>query len=79
MPFLTSTDTLEKNLRTIPYATRGRRQGKHQQADRLYVRAIKASEGVLGLDHPDVINMLRDRAGLLHEQVRGDCYLQANG
>lgn len=50
--------------------TRGCRQGKYDEADRMYVRAIEAGERLLGPDHPKVATRVGTRAVLLHQQVR---------
>lgn len=47
-------------------------QGRYEEADPMYVRAIKLGEENLGQDHPDVARGLADRAGLLRRQVRVD-------
>lgn len=45
-------------------------QGKHAEAEALYVRAIGIKEKVLGADHPEVATTLNDLALLHKEQVR---------
>ena len=45
-------------------------QGKYDDADPLYQRALAIDEKVLGPDHPDVAADLNNRAGLLESQVR---------
>ncbi|CAN0356259.1 unnamed protein product, partial [Ectocarpus fasciculatus] len=45
-------------------------QGKYQEADPLYLRAIEIGERTLGADHPDLATRLNNRAGLLEKQVR---------
>lgn len=44
-------------------------QGKHEEADALYARAIEIGETSLGPDHPDQTIRLCNRAGLLESQV----------
>ena len=43
-------------------------QGKYDQAEPLYRRAIEIDESVLGKDHPDVANRYNNHAGLLQAQ-----------
>ncbi|CAM9264861.1 unnamed protein product [Ectocarpus fasciculatus] len=45
-------------------------QGKYEEADSLYLRAIEIGEATLGPDHPDVATRLNNRAALLTAQVR---------
>ena len=45
-------------------------QGKFEEADSLYLRAIEIGEKTLGPDHPDLATRLNNRAGLLRKQVR---------
>lgn len=45
-------------------------QGKYEQAEPLYLRAIKISEAALGPHHPDVAVVLNNRAEMLNVQVR---------
>ncbi|CAN0523111.1 unnamed protein product [Ectocarpus sp. 8 AP-2014] len=40
-------------------------QGKYDDAEPLYVRAIAIGEKVLGPEHPDLAVWLNNRAGLL--------------
>ncbi|CAN0605829.1 unnamed protein product, partial [Ectocarpus sp. 12 AP-2014] len=40
-------------------------QGKYEQADPLYLRAIEIWEAALGPNHPEVASGLNNRAGLL--------------
>lgn len=62
-------ETSAGNIRTPRVANTDSGQGEHEEADRLYVRAIEAHETVLGPDYPDVATMLDNRAGLLQQQV----------
>lgn len=45
-------------------------QGKYDEAEPLYVRAIAIVEKALGPEHPDLAVWLRNRAALLQKQVR---------
>lgn len=45
-------------------------QGRYDEADPLYLRAIEIGERTLGPDHPDLAKWLNNRAGLLESQVR---------
>ena len=45
-------------------------QGKFDEADPLYLRAIEIGEKTLGPDHPDLATLLNNRARLLQQQVR---------
>lgn len=45
-------------------------QGKYDDADRLYMRAISISEKLMGPDHPAVAEHLNEQAQLLLVQVR---------
>ena len=45
-------------------------QGKFDEADPLYLRAIEIGEKTLGPDHPDLATLLKNRARLLQQQVR---------
>ena len=45
-------------------------QGKHAEAEAMYLRAIGIEENVLGPDHPEVAATLSNLAGLLAKQVR---------
>ena len=45
-------------------------QGKYDEADPLYLRAIEIGEKTLGPDHPDLATRLNNRARLLESQVR---------
>lgn len=45
-------------------------QGKYDEADPLYLRAIKIGEKTLWPDHPDLAITLNNRAALLKSQVR---------
>ena len=44
-------------------------QGKHDEADRLYVRTVNIQENELGLDHPKIAESLYQRAISLAAQV----------
>lgn len=46
-------------------------QGKYDEADPLYVRAIAIGEKALGRDDPDLAVYLNNRAELLRAQVSG--------
>ncbi|CAN0551016.1 unnamed protein product, partial [Ectocarpus sp. 12 AP-2014] len=43
-------------------------QGKHTDADPLYLRSIEIGERTLGPDHPDLATVLSNRARCLLEQ-----------
>ena len=45
-------------------------QGKYDEAEPLYVRAMAIDEKVYGPDHPEVARDLNNRAELLQQQVR---------
>ena len=45
-------------------------QGKFDEADPLYLRAIEIGEKTLGPDFPDLAAMLNNRAVLLKAQLR---------
>ena len=45
-------------------------QGKYEQAEPLYERSQAIQEKALGPDHPDVAQVLSNRAALLVKQVR---------
>ncbi|CAM9587285.1 unnamed protein product, partial [Hapterophycus canaliculatus] len=45
-------------------------QRKHEEADLLYLRAIKIQEDRLGTSHPSLGTSLGNRARLLQAQVR---------
>ena len=45
-------------------------QGKFDEADPLYLRAIEIGEKTLGPEHPSLATTLNNRAGLLEQQVR---------
>lgn len=47
------------------------KQGKYEEAEPLYVRAMEIVEQILGNDHPAFIAVLHNRVGLLKAQVRG--------
>ncbi|CAN0505877.1 unnamed protein product, partial [Ectocarpus sp. 12 AP-2014] len=47
-------------------------QGKYDEAEPLYIRAIAIREKALGPDHPDVASCLNNLAGLRQSQVRVD-------
>ncbi|CAN0517577.1 unnamed protein product, partial [Ectocarpus sp. 12 AP-2014] len=51
-----------------------RAQGKYEEADPLYLRAIDIGENTLGLDHPALAARLNNRAGLLADQGK---YIEA--
>lgn len=52
-------------------------QGKYDEADPLFIRAISIGEKTLGPDHRDVAVRLINRAGLLKIQVRvGSCCVE---
>lgn len=44
-------------------------QGRYEEADRLYLEAIKIGEKTLGPDHPLLATRLSNRAELLRTQV----------
>lgn len=46
------------------------RQGKYDEADRLYVREMEIMGKVVGPDHPNVAAVLGNQALLLQRQVR---------
>lgn len=48
-------------------------QGKYDEADPLYLRAIAITEKALGPDHPSLAESLNNRAELLTAQVRKPC------
>ena len=52
------------NFPTVHYT-----QGKSEEADVLYLRAIEIKEKALGLDHPRLAISLCHRAEMLAEQV----------
>lgn len=45
-------------------------QGKYDDADSLYLRALEINEKAFGPDHPDVATTLNNRAMLLETQVK---------
>lgn len=45
------------------------RQGKYEEADALYARAIDSQERTLGPDHNDLATSLTHRAGVMNDQV----------
>ena len=53
-------------------------QGKYEEADPLYLRAIEIGEKTLGPDHPDLATRLNNRAWLLKKQVRAVRKFQEN-
>ena len=50
-------------------------QGRNDEADPFYLRAIQIEETALGQDHPDLAKNLSNRAGLLQEMVSHDIFL----
>lgn len=54
-------------------------QGKHTEADHLYLRAIEIGEKTLGPDHLGLAAVLNNRALFLEKQVRGDRHYQDTG
>src|SRR5260370_15520415 len=43
-------------------------QGKYEQAEPLFQRALKIDKQVYGKDHPDIASDLNNLAGLYHDQ-----------
>lgn len=53
-------------------------QGKHDEADLLFVEAIAMGEKTLGPEHPDLAVRINNRAVLMVDQVRAVRSLQAS-
>ena len=53
-------------------------QGKYDDAEPLYRRALAIQEKTLGGDHPDVAESLNHLAGLLRSQVTLICEIDIN-
>lgn len=49
-------------------------QGKYEEAEPLYRRAVEIMEATLGNDHPQYAILLDNLAGLLNTQVRSGCW-----
>lgn len=66
VPYFYPGTFLEALVDVLPNQT----QGKSQEADSLYVRAINVFEKTIGVDHPVLAETLHNRAMSLNTQVR---------
>ena len=47
-----------------------RNQDKYEQAEPLYKRSLAILESGLGMDHPTIVEILQNYAGLMHKMKR---------